>query len=54
MKRILIILYLILFTNHLSAEIIKKIQITGNDRVSDETVKVYGDISINQNIDKRR
>mgnify|MGYP001373719797 FL=1 len=51
MKRILIILYLILFTNHLSAEIIKKIQITGNDRVSDETVKVYGDISINQNID---
>ena len=51
MKRILIILYLILFTNHLSAEIIKKIEITGNDRVSDETVKVYGDISINQNID---
>ncbi len=51
MKRILIILYLIIFTNHLSAEIIKKIEITGNDRVSDETVKVYGDISINQNID---
>ena len=51
MKRILIILYLILFTNHLSAEIINKIDITGNDRVSDETVKVYGDISINQNVD---
>ncbi len=51
MKRILIIIYFILFTNHLSAEIIKKIDITGNTRVSDETVKVYGDVSINQNID---
>ena len=51
MKRTLILLYFILFTNYLSAEIIKKIDITGNDRVSDETVKVYGDFSINQNID---
>ncbi len=51
MKRILILLYFILFTNYLSAEIIKKIDISGNDRVSDETVKVYGDFSINQNID---
>ena len=52
MKRILILLYFILFTNYLSAEIIKKIDITGNNRVSDETVKVYGDISINQNVDQ--
>ncbi len=51
MKKILIILYLLLFSNVLSAEVIKKIEITGNERVSDETVKVYGDISINQNID---
>ena len=51
MKRILILLYFILFTNYLSAEIIKKIDISGNNRVSDETVKVYGDFSINQNID---
>ncbi len=51
MKRILILIYFILFTNYLSAEVIKKIDITGNDRVSDETVKVYGDISINQNVD---
>ena len=34
--------------------IIKKIDITGNDRVSDKTVKVYGDVSINQNIDNTR
>ena len=29
----------------------KKIEITGNERVSDETVKVYGGIEINQDID---
>ncbi len=51
MKRFLIIIYLLIFSNTLSAEIIKKIDITGNERVSDETIKVYGDISINQNID---
>ncbi len=51
MKRILILLYLLISTNTVSAEIIKKIEITGNERVSDETVKVYGGIEINQDID---
>ena len=51
MRKILIILYLLFLINPLSAEIIKKIDISGNDRLSDETVKVYGDISINQNVD---
>ena len=51
MKKFLIILYLYLFANILSAEVIKKIEITGNERVSDETVKVYGGVSINQDID---
>ena len=51
MKKFFIFIYILLFTNILSAEIIKKIEITGNERVSDETVKVYGDISINQNVD---
>ena len=50
MNKFLIIISLF-FNNSLSAEIIKKINITGNERVSDETVKVYGDISINQNVD---
>ena len=50
MKRLLIIIFL-LFTNNLSAEVIKKIEITGNERVSDETVKVYGGVSVNQDID---
>lgn len=50
MKKLLIIIFLIFFNNILSAEIIKKIEITGNERVSDETVKVYGNISINKDI----
>ena len=51
MKKLFIIITLFLFFNTLSADIIKKIEITGNERVSDETIKVYGDISINQDID---
>ena len=51
MKKFLSYITLFLFFNTLSAEIIKKIEITGNERVSDETIKVYGDISINQDID---
>ncbi len=51
MKKFLITIFLFLFVNNLSAEIIKNIKISGNERISDETVKVYGDISINQNID---
>ena len=37
----------ILFTS-LNAEIIKEVIIDGNKRISDETIKVYGDININQ------
>ena len=51
MKKLLIIIYLLFFSNFVSAEVIKKIVISGNERISDETIKVYGDISINQNID---
>ena len=51
MKKLLLLLFLLSFTNILSAEIIKKIDISGNERVSDETVKVYGGVSLNQDID---
>ncbi len=50
MRKLFIIF--LLFTLHktlLNAEIIKKVQITGNERVSDQTVMIYGDININQN-----
>ena len=51
MKKIFVIIYLLLLTSPLSAEIIKKIDISGNERISDETIKVYGDISLNQKVD---
>ena len=39
----------LLFTVNVSAEILKKIEVTGNKRISNETIKVYGDIEINKN-----
>ncbi len=43
-------LFLILFIfNYANAEIIKKIQVEGNYKISDETIKVYGDINVNTN-----
>ncbi len=41
-------LFFLFFVNNLYSEIIKNIQITGNKRVSEETVKIYGDINLNQ------
>lgn len=51
MKKIFIILTFFLYSNFLSAEIIKKIDIQGNERISKETIKVYGDIKLNKDID---
>ena len=50
MKNIIITLVLsfILFTN-LPAEIVKKIKITGNNRISNETINVYGGIVVGKN-----
>ncbi len=38
----------LLFMSSLNSEIIKKIEINGNKRVSDETVKIYGEIKLNE------
>jgi outer membrane protein insertion porin family len=42
-KIILLIIFLISF-NSLKAEVINSLEVTGNKRVSEETVKIYGDI----------
>ncbi len=52
MKKIFLITFLLFYINPLFAEIIKNIRIEGNDRISDETIKVYGDIKINENVDE--
>ena len=44
-------LFLIFFINYTSvskAELVKDIEINGNFRVSDETVKIYGKIRLNK------
>ena len=47
------LLFLLIFTclcfKSSNAEIVKKIEITGNSRVSDETIKIYGKINANKN-----
>ena len=54
MRIFFIIISFLLFTNFLSAEIVKKIEINGNERISDETIKVYGNISLNQDVDNAK
>ena len=50
MKRILLLLIITFFNfSFLKAEIVEKVIINGNKRVSDETVIVYGDISLQKN-----
>ena len=49
-----VFLMLFSFATKLSAEIINKITINGNSRVSDETIKVYGDISEGSNVDEKK
>ena len=47
-KFYIIIIISFFFNVLLHAEIVKKVQISGNKRVSEETIKIYGDIKINQ------
>ena len=51
MKKFYFILFISYFilNSLLNAEIVKSVQINGNQRVSDETIKVYGEIKINKN-----
>ena len=42
----------IFFTFSAVAEIINNLKVQGNIRISDETIKVYGDIEIGKNYDQ--
>ena len=54
MLRIFCIIYVcfFFFITHSYAEIIKKIDIEGNDRVSDETIIMFSSVSINDEVDE--
>ena len=48
-RLILFFIFFIAFTNLANSEIINNIQINGNKRISDETVKIYGGVENNKN-----
>ena len=50
MKKILFI-FLFFLTTYANAEIVNKVEISGNKRISDETIKVYGEITLKENYD---
>ncbi len=47
-KFFFIISFVVLFSNNLYSEIINKINIDGNKRISDETIKLFGGIEVNK------
>ena len=49
-KKIFLIIVFISITSLLKAEIVNKVVIEGNKRVSKETIKLYGGIELNKNI----
>jgi outer membrane protein insertion porin family len=48
MYKLLIIIFLT-FTFKLSAEVVQRLEVEGNKRISSETIKVYGEINLNEN-----
>jgi len=51
---LLILLNSFLFASSSFSEIIKKIEITGNERISNETIKMFSTVSINDDIDDNK
>lgn len=50
MKKLVLVLYLVIYS-FANAEIVKKLEVEGNKRISEETIKVYGEIEINKDYD---
>ena len=48
-KTFTLLLFFLNITFSSSAEIIKNVIVNGNNRVSDETIKIYGGIKLNKN-----
>jgi len=48
-KILFVICYLLFFSNNSFSEVVNKIEVKGNDRISLETIAVFGDISIGKN-----
>ena len=50
-SKIFTILFFFYFNTHAYSETIGKIMIEGNDRISDETISMFADVKLNDNID---
>ena len=49
LKKTFIIIILFLSNSISQAEVVNQVQIDGNKRISNETIKVYGEIELNKN-----
>ena len=49
-----ILVYLIFFISFSKSEVVKEIVVLGNERISDETVVMFSDVNIDQNIDTEK
>ena len=47
-KKIIILSFFLLFFSVLRAEVVKNVIIDGNKRISDETIKIYGEVELNK------
>ena len=52
-KFIIIKLFFLFYFSLVSAEVIKKIEVTGNDRIPDETIIMFSKVKINDDINKK-
>ena len=52
LKKIFITIILFLSNSISQAEVVNQVQIDGNKRISNETIKVYGEIELNKNYSK--
>ncbi len=50
--KIFLIIFFLLSFKYLNAEIVKKIEIIGNDRISKDTIQMFSTVSIKDNIDE--
>ncbi len=53
-KVLLILIFLLLFSKFASADTIKKIEIIGNERISDETVLMFSNVQLNDNFNDNK
>ena len=52
-KFFLTLFFLLLFLNSVFAETIKKINVSGNERISKETIILFGEIDLNEDFSER-